>query len=51
MMMTSDIEGHDMLISSHLLVTGALCQVHIVYGEHITQKWLDAMSFVLRAAD
>lgn len=48
-LMKSDIENNDMDVMSRLLVTGALCHVTRVYGEHMEDPWLKSMHDVLRA--
>lgn len=44
----SDIENHDETVLSHLLVTGHLCRVSLIYGEHMTQAWQDAVRLILQ---
>jgi hypothetical protein len=49
--MKSDIEGHDMIVLSHLLTRGVLCQVSMVYGEHMTPAWIAATTNILQLAN
>ena len=48
-LMKSDIENNDMDVLSRMLVTGELCHVNEVYGEHMEDDWLKSMGDVLRA--
>lgn len=49
--MKSDIEGHDMVVLSHLLATGVLCHVSEVYGEHISEEWVASTRDILQLAN
>ena len=49
--MKSDIENHDMVVLSHLLSSGVLCDVSLVYGEHMTEVWLKSMNDILHLAN
>ena len=49
--MKSDIEGHDMTVLSHLLTQGVLCDVSMVYGEHLTPDWIASATSILKLAN
>lgn len=45
--MKSDIETLDEKVLNHLYHTGQLCHVQLVYGEHLSQAWLDNIGRLL----
>ena len=49
--MKSDIEGHDMVMLSHLFAAGSLCKISFIYGEHMTAEWTSAISLILQVAN
>ncbi len=42
----SDIEGLDETVLNHLLASGLLCRIALVYGEHISADWLSAFKLL-----
>jgi len=37
--MKSDIEGYDETVLGHLLKSGILCNITVIYGEHVSSEW------------
>ena len=47
----SDIENHDTSVLTHMLTEGVLCHVDLVYGEHMSEEWLAAMTMIMAIAN
>jgi hypothetical protein len=51
MMMKTDIEGTDELVLTHLFSAGVLCDIDLVYGEHMSDTFFSNMTRVLKDHD
>ena len=50
-MMKTDIEGHDAVVLTNLILTGCYCAIDLIYGEHMSRQLLDAVLLVQESAN
>jgi hypothetical protein len=50
-MLKSDIEGHDSLVMANLILSGVYCSIDLVYGEHLSEEFKNAVSLLQRSSN
>ena len=47
-MMKTDIEGHDQIILTALILSGIYCSIDLIYGEHLSNEFQTAIQILLK---
>jgi hypothetical protein len=50
-MLKTDIEGHDSLVMANLILSGVYCSIDLVYGEHLSEEFKNAVSLLQRSSN